>query len=184
MGRDIDRPPTRSELNRLLIANALTKPVPNIVVPVVVAVAGIVLGITAIGIVVALVAWIALAATTYFDGDEAARVAVEVSALLFGAADPSVLSPGALDALQHEVPFAEVPAPTDGALDAVELFALAKLAPSKGAARRLLEQGGLYVNGRRLGSENRAIPTASLLAGRHLLLRKGAREYCLVRVGH
>ena len=120
--------------------------------------------------------------TARVHGEDAARIAAEVSALLFGGADPMALSPAALEALRHEVPFAEIPAPSDGALDALELFALAKLAPSKGAARRLLEQGGLYVNGRRLRSEDRAIPTTSLLAGRHLLLRKGARDYCLVRV--
>ncbi|MEA2444714.1 MAG: hypothetical protein QOJ12_2006, partial [Thermoleophilales bacterium] len=28
MARDLDRPPTRGELNRLLIANAFTKPLP------------------------------------------------------------------------------------------------------------------------------------------------------------
>jgi tyrosyl-tRNA synthetase len=59
---------------------------------------------------------------------------------------------------------------------------LARLAPSKGAARRLLEQGGLSVNGRKLTSADRAIPLDALLAGGHLVLRKGARDYALVRM--
>jgi hypothetical protein len=75
MGREVDRPPTRAELNRLLVVNALTKPVPNVVVPAAVAVIGIAFGIPLIGIGVAVLAWVALAATTYFDGDEAERVA-------------------------------------------------------------------------------------------------------------
>jgi tyrosyl-tRNA synthetase len=120
--------------------------------------------------------------TTRVHGAEAARIAAEVSALLFGKTDASSLSAGALEALAAEVPFAQIPAPADGSVDTLELFVAAKLAPSKGAARRLLEQGGLNVNGRRLGAGDRSIPTSALLPGGHLLLRKGAREYCLVRV--
>ncbi|HEU4563921.1 MAG TPA: tyrosine--tRNA ligase [Gemmatimonadaceae bacterium] len=115
-------------------------------------------------------------------GAEAARVAEEVSGLLFGRSDPASLSLSALEALAREVPFAEISSPSDGAYDAAELFASAKLAPSKGAARRLLEQGGLYVNGQRLGADRRTVSLDALLPGRHLLLRKGARDYCLVRV--
>jgi tyrosyl-tRNA synthetase len=120
--------------------------------------------------------------TSRVHGAEAARVAAEVSGLLFGRTDASSLSAGALAALAAEVPFAQVRAPADGSVDTLELFVAANLAPSKGAARRLLEQGGLTVNGRRLGAEDRSISTNALLPGGHLLLRKGAREYCLVRV--
>jgi tyrosyl-tRNA synthetase len=126
---------------------------------------------------------LAMEVTTRVHGSEAARAASEVSVLLFGKGDASSLSPAALEALAREVPFAEVPAPANGAFDTLELFVAAKLAPSKGAARRLLEQGGLSVNGRRLGAAEKTVDAGALLAGRHLLLRKGAREYCLVRVG-
>jgi hypothetical protein len=77
---ELERPLTRAELNRTLIVNALTKPFPNIVLPAVVAVAGIAIGIPVIAIVVALVAWLALATTTYFDESEAERVHSELRA--------------------------------------------------------------------------------------------------------
>jgi tyrosyl-tRNA synthetase len=93
------------------------------------------------------------------------------------------LSADALDALRDEVPFVEIPALPREGMDAVDLFVAAKLAPSKGAARRLLEQGGLSVNGRKLGSDERVVRGDAMLVNRHLLLRKGAREYALVRVG-
>jgi len=117
-------------------------------------------------------------------GAEAARVAQQLSELLFAKGDPHGLSPAAVGALSKEMPVAEVARPAEGipALDAVELFVAAGLAPSKGAARRLLEQGGLTVSGRRLTASEREIADADLLAGRYLLLRKGAREYGLVRV--
>ena len=77
MAGGLDRPPTRAEMNRLLIVNAITKPFPNVIVGAGVAVAGIALGIPMIGILVGVVAWLALSVTTYLDGDEAERVAGE-----------------------------------------------------------------------------------------------------------
>jgi hypothetical protein len=77
MAGEVDRPLSRAELNRLLIVNAVTKPFPNILLPAGVAAAGIAFGIPVIGILVAIAAWLALSAITYFDGDEAERVAEE-----------------------------------------------------------------------------------------------------------
>ena len=120
--------------------------------------------------------------TARVHGEEAARVAGEVSALLFGKADPKSLSLEALEVLAAEVPFVRVS--SDGAgMDVLELFTGAKLVASKGAARRLLEQGGLYANGDRLSLEDKSLGRDRLLPGGHVLLRKGAREYALVKVG-
>lgn len=119
--------------------------------------------------------------TARVHGEEAARVAAEVSALLFGKGDPKALSLKALEALADEVPFAR--SSFDGNdVDVLELFTSAKLAASKGAARRLLEQGGLYVNGDRLSPEDKTLGRERLLPGGHLLLRKGARDYALVKL--
>ena len=122
--------------------------------------------------------------TARVHGAEAARVAREVSRLLFAKGDPRALSGEALAALAAEVPFAEVARPDGGvaALDVAELFVTARLVKSKGEARRLLDQGGLTVSGRRLAGDARTTADDDLLAGGHLLLRKGARDYALVRV--
>ena len=121
--------------------------------------------------------------TTRVHGETAARAAADVSALLFGRGEAGALSLDALEALRDEVPFVELSAlPAEG-IDATDLFVAAKLAPSKGAAKRLLEQGGLSVNGGKLSAEQRIVRSEMMLAGGHLLLRKGARDYALVRVG-
>jgi tyrosyl-tRNA synthetase len=114
-------------------------------------------------------------------GEDAARVAAEVSLLLFGKGDPKSLSAEALRALAEEVPFVRVSS-DGGGIDVLEAFTSAKLVASKGAARRLLEQGGLYVNGERLTASDKTLSKEHLLTGGHLLLRKGAREYALVKV--
>jgi tyrosyl-tRNA synthetase len=131
---------------------------------------------------------LAFEVTARVHGEQAARVATEMSTLLFGGGDPSALTPEALEALRNEVPFAEVDAPAPAAdgsrpgLDVLDLLVAVGLVPSKGAGRRVLEQGGVYVNGHRLTAAERMLGEESLLVGRHLLLRKGAREYGLIRV--
>ncbi|HVF40222.1 MAG TPA: tyrosine--tRNA ligase [Gemmatimonadaceae bacterium] len=114
--------------------------------------------------------------TTRVHGADAARIAEEVSRVLFAKGDPTALSPDTLAALSREVPFVEM-AELTSAVDAlVEL----KLAASRGAARRLIEQGGVTINGRRVESAT-AEPGAPL-ASAYYLLRKGARDYGLIRV--
>jgi len=116
--------------------------------------------------------------TARVHGEEAGRVAEEVSRVLFGKADPVSLTEPVLRALSEEVPFAES-REAPGLLDALVTL---KLAGSKSAARRLVEQGGVYLNGQRAGADT-DLGSAKPLAGRYHLLRKGARDYGLVRVG-
>ncbi|HEV7593812.1 MAG TPA: tyrosine--tRNA ligase [Gemmatimonadaceae bacterium] len=114
--------------------------------------------------------------TARVHGEEAARVAEEVSRVLFGKADPTSLTEPVLRALSEEVPFADAPE-APGLLDALVTL---KLAASKGAARRLIEQGGVYLNGQRATVDTSLASTSALKGGYHLL-RKGARDYGLIR---
>ena len=114
--------------------------------------------------------------TARVHGDEAARVAEEVSRLLFAKGDPASLSEVALNALSREVPFTEV----DKLENAVDGLVALGLVASKGAARRLVEQGGASVNGQRVAGV--ADPLGDPLRGRHYLIRKGAKDYGLIRL--
>jgi tyrosyl-tRNA synthetase len=114
--------------------------------------------------------------TARVHGVDAARVAEEVSQVLFAKSDPTTLSAQVLEALSEEVPFAEV-SETPGLLDALVTL---KLAASKSAARRLVEQGGVYVNGSRAAADT-DLSSIQPLAGRYHLVRKGARDYGLLR---
>jgi len=55
--------------------------------------------------------------------------------------------------------------------------------PSKGAARRLIQQGGLYVNDERWSDPERPITREQALFGQALLLRAGKNRYHLLLVG-
>jgi len=114
--------------------------------------------------------------TARVHGEEAARVAEEVSGVLFGKTDPTSLAEPVLRAMSEEVPFAEA-RETPGLLDALVTL---KLAASKSAARRLVEQGGVSLNGQRAGADTDLASTKPLAGGYHLI-RKGARDYGLIR---
>jgi tyrosyl-tRNA synthetase len=114
--------------------------------------------------------------TARVHGEDAARVAEEVSKVLFGKADPTTLTENVLQALAAEVPSADG-ADNAGLLDALVTL---KLAASKSAARRLVEQGGVYLNGQRAAVDT-SLSASKPLAGGYHLLRKGARDYGLIR---
>jgi hypothetical protein len=96
-----NKPVTRSQLQRSLVGNALTKPV-NVLVPAAVAVAGIVLGaVWLIGI--AVVVYAVLALLTFFDADEAEKVGKRV----YGTAAKGVAPPKQADLSRLAPPIAQ-----------------------------------------------------------------------------
>jgi tyrosyl-tRNA synthetase len=58
----------------------------------------------------------------------------------------------------------------------------AGLAASKGEAGRLIKQGGLYVNDRRLSDERGQVTLEDAIGRAVIVLRKGQRERRIVRV--
>ena len=124
--------------------------------------------------------------TSRVHGDDALGAALEVTGFLFGGLEPSSLSPAALEVLSAEAPFVEVKEAdmSDGAqgFDVLKLLVASGLAASNGAARRLLEQGGVSVNKRKLGAQDRYVDASALLYGSYLILGKGKRDYAVARV--
>ena len=116
-------------------------------------------------------------------GDDELAKAERASAVLFGGrladADPA-------DVLMvfDDVPSITVPrAALGGAgLAAADAAVQAALVASKGEANRLIKQGGLYVNDRRLADGDSRITEIDMIGGRVLVLRKGQRERRVVRV--
>jgi tyrosyl-tRNA synthetase len=67
-------------------------------------------------------------------------------------------------------------------IGAAELAMRAGLAASKGEAARLIKQGGLYVNDRRLLDERGQITMADAIERSVIVLRKGQRERRIIRI--
>jgi tyrosyl-tRNA synthetase len=100
------------------------------------------------------------------------------SAILFGDEQAEV-HPQVFDVLAGEIPTIVVEGDADVAL--VDLVARSGLAKSKSEARRSIEQGGIYVNQQRINDVARTIATGDWIGGRNLLLRKGKKDYALLR---
>jgi tyrosyl-tRNA synthetase len=69
----------------------------------------------------------------------------------------------------------------DTGLNVVNTFVDVGLFASKGQARTAIAQGGAYVNNKRVESHDAVLSRDDLLHGRYLVLRKGRRDYHLLR---
>jgi len=62
-----------------------------------------------------------------------------------------------------------------------DLLVAAGLSPSKSQARKDVEAGGVYINNIRAADAKLVLGTEHLLFGTYVLLRKGKRNYALLR---
>ena len=120
--------------------------------------------------------------TTLIHGESATQEAIRASEILFTGGAIGGLSETTFNEVVGEVPTRSIA--TEGLSGPgralVELFVESGLCPSKGQARKDLEGGGLYLNNERITESARMVTTADLLFGRHLLLRKGRRNYVVL----
>jgi tyrosyl-tRNA synthetase len=112
-------------------------------------------------------------------GKESMESVVAASAILFSDWDPQRAQAGAFDILAQEIPTAAVSSAGVALVDAVVASGLVR---SKSEARRQIEQGGIYVNQKR-ETADRTLTDGDWLAGGSLLLRKGKKDYALLRAG-
>lgn len=110
--------------------------------------------------------------TARVHGNDAMVKVEEVSKALFGQGDllevDGPMLAAAAQALPN-TPFAE-------GLLAIDAFAQSGLCDSKSAARRLVKEGGAYINNERVADESVILQKSQLIKGNLILLRKGKRE--------
>ena len=118
--------------------------------------------------------------TTLVHGERETAQVVAASQALFGRGELAELDLSTLDAAMAEAPtgtarLAEQPT-------IVDLLVTAGLAPSRGAARRTVTEGGAYVNNRKVAEEDWRPTKEDLLHGKWLVLRRGKRNTAGVEV--
>jgi tyrosyl-tRNA synthetase len=112
--------------------------------------------------------------------DEVARVE-EASRVMFGGSLEGIQE-RTLTLLAEVVPVVEVPRSELAAgIGIVDLLSRT-VAESKSAARRLVQQGGAYVNNVRIGDLEHKVTTEHLATPTMLVVRGGRKDYRLVRV--
>ena len=124
---------------------------------------------------------LARAVTDLIHGETATREAQRASEILFGGGLDGV-SESTFAEIVGEVPTIPLSTAQFGAagMPLVDLVIHAGLCPSKGQARKDIEAGGIYVNNDRDTAAAGVVTPGRLLFGRHLLLRRGKRNYAVV----
>ena len=119
--------------------------------------------------------------TTLIHGAAAAELAATVSRTVFDKkVDPSTLSDAVFETLAAEMPSTRVSGSDDG-VEIVDVLA-AVFDLSKTAARKLVQQGAISVNGAKLAHDATSVPTSEAIRGRWMLVRKGGREIAVVQL--
>jgi tyrosyl-tRNA synthetase len=124
---------------------------------------------------------LAKAVTDLVHGPEATAEAMRASEILFGG-DLAGISETTFNEIVGEVPTKDIgKAELDGTgKPLVELMVQGGLCSSKGQARKDIEGGGAYINNVREANTQRAVTAIDLLFDKHLLLRKGKRNYLVL----
>jgi tyrosyl-tRNA synthetase len=117
--------------------------------------------------------------TTLIHGAQAATMAESAGKALFGQAELSELDLTTLDAAFAQLPRVEIgknePIPSW-----VDLLAASGVVDSKSAARRIVKEGGAYLNNQKVSAEDFTPKKEDFLHGKYLLLRKGKRDLAAV----
>ena len=98
---------------------------------------------------------------------------------LFGQSEIKDLDLATLESALQELPRVELDR-TSKHPTWVDLIVASGIIESKSAARRIIKEGGAYLNNQKIDSEDFAPSASDFLHGRFLLLRKGKRELAAV----
>ncbi|HEX4146747.1 MAG TPA: tyrosine--tRNA ligase [Pirellulales bacterium] len=120
--------------------------------------------------------------TRLVHGPSGLAAAQRATEIFFGA-EIEHLSDAQLGEIFADVPSRELPRArlNDGGLNVVDALVEAGLAKSKGEARRVVEQGGAYVNNRRAEGIAAQLTAEHLASESIMVFRSGKKKYALLR---
>ena len=124
--------------------------------------------------------------TTLVHGEETCTQVEAAARALFGQGDVHELDPATLESALSQLPRTQVFASDliDGNIFPtwVDLLAATGVVDSKSAARRIVREGGAYLNNVKISGEDFAPTRSDLVNSKFLLLRKGKRELAAVEL--
>lgn len=121
--------------------------------------------------------------TRMVHGETAVERAEQAASVLFSG-EVSRLSVSEVEDILDDVPSATIEATeiADEGIGLLDLLRAAGLAASNGEARRLVQGGGIRVNGQQEKEPGRVVALHEAMEGRLFVLRKGKKQYALVRI--
>ncbi|MGA0866525.1 MAG: tyrosine--tRNA ligase [Candidatus Nanopelagicaceae bacterium] len=121
---------------------------------------------------------LAMEVTGYIHGVDTAKKVEEAARALFGQSEIRSLDRDTLLSAIAELPQVEVDSGTE--ITWVDAMAASSILDSKSAARRIVKEGGAYLNNEKVADEAAMITAADFLHGEVALLRKGKRDLVAV----
>jgi tyrosyl-tRNA synthetase len=111
---------------------------------------------------------------------ERARLA---SQTLFGG-DMSVLTPEEIHDIFDDVPSSDFALSEleTGQTAVIDFLVRNQVTASKGEAKRLLENGGIYLNNVKVSETNGTVSTSASIANKYIVIRKGKKNYYLINL--
>lgn len=121
--------------------------------------------------------------TGMIHGPSAQERAEQASGVLFGG-EITGLSAAEIQDIFAEVPSSELPKQLleGSGMDILDLLAQTSLVKSKGEARRSITEGGIYLNNQRVSDTSQTVSLANVIDGAFIVLRKGRKNYHLIKV--
>jgi tyrosyl-tRNA synthetase len=119
--------------------------------------------------------------TSLIHGEQIAKKVEEAAKALFGQGDISELELSTLDSALSQLPKVQIKK-GESFPTWVDLLAATGVVESKSAARRIVKEGGGYLNNKKVVNEDFTPTKADLLHGKYLLLRKGKRDLAAVEI--
>lgn len=117
--------------------------------------------------------------TTLVHGAEATAAVQAASQVLFGRGEPSSIDAATLRDATAELPGG----PVDPGTSVVDAMVAIGVTDSKGAARRLIAEGGVSINNQKVESSDLVLSTADFLHGQVALIRRGRKNLYAARTG-
>ena len=119
--------------------------------------------------------------TTLIHGEETSARVEEAAKALFGQGDLNSLDEQTLASALSELPRVQISA-KDEIPTWVDLLAAAGVVDSKSAARRIVKEGGAYLNNEKISGEDFRLEKSHFLCGKYAVLRKGKRDLAAVEL--
>jgi tyrosyl-tRNA synthetase len=116
-------------------------------------------------------------------GAEGLHTAERATEIFFGA-EISDLNDAQLSAIFADVPSKEVPRDrlSGVGLSIIDALVESGLCKNKSEARRMVAQGGAYINNRRVTDDKTQLTSANLASESTMILRSGKKNYALLRL--
>lgn len=121
--------------------------------------------------------------TTFVHGEEEYQKAVETTQKLFAQQNASAdaLTVNDLESMEGIVKVDLPRTQLDGGIDVVTFLTDTAILPSKGEARKMIQNGGISINRKKVDGVQMMVDSSLLLHNQYLLVQKGKKNYYLVK---